>query len=258
MNRNLFVQEVGQGERVLLILHGLLGTSDNWRVIAKALSSHFRVISIDLRNHGRSFHALPHRMDVMAEDVVRVMDDLKLDKVHLLGHSMGGKVAMQLTDHHPHRIVRLMIIDIALRGNPHEHHLELMQALQAVPLEGIQSRRELDAAFISLVPDLDFRHFLLKSVARDPDRGFFWRHNLAGLCEELPYFLGALSLKKTFSEPTLLLHGTRSKYIGEADISALRVAFPQLTVRALDTGHWPHVEAPADFLRVLERFLLAL
>jgi pimeloyl-ACP methyl ester carboxylesterase len=175
--------------RPLVVLHGLFGTLDNWQTLARrwADEAGLRVVSVDLRNHGRSFHSPEHSYAAMAQDVLALLDHLALDPARLtvLGHSMGGKVAMCLALGYPTRLAQLIVLDIAPRFSNMEHQDAIVAGLQAVDLATIQTRQQAEGALAPLVPQPGVRQFLLKNLYRRDDNSFAWRINLPALVASL-------------------------------------------------------------------------
>ncbi|HEY5719706.1 MAG TPA: alpha/beta fold hydrolase, partial [Gammaproteobacteria bacterium] len=171
----LYYREEGSGAP-LLVLHGLFGSSSNWARLARGLAAEFRVICADLRNHGRSPHAAGMSYPQMAADVVALLDRLRLDRVALLGHSMGGKVAMQVALNQPERVSRLLVADIAPRAYRGNQAI-VLEALEALHLDSLASRREADERLAAQVPETGVRAFLLTNLTQEQGR-FGWRINL--------------------------------------------------------------------------------
>ena len=181
MDGILHSEEFGTGGMPPLIcLHGLLGSSRNWRSVAKDLASDFRVWALDLPNHGDSFHREDASVKAMAMDLLHWLDQQKLGSVTLCGHSLGGKVAMRFACDHPKRIQKLVIADIAPRDYPPEHHVPTLEALLSLDLSGLNSRKEADEALASQVPNWAFRQFLLTNLT-ERDGCFHWKANLSAL-----------------------------------------------------------------------------
>ena len=160
----------GQHGKPVIILHGLFGSLENWASQARALSAQFSVTAVDLRNHGRSPHRPEMGFSQMADDVVQLMDSMNIDTAHIIGHSMGGKTAMQLALDCPDRVDRLVVVDIAPREYP-PHHEEIFAALNSIDLAGLTSRNDADRQISAAVPELAIRSFLLKNLQRT-EQGF--------------------------------------------------------------------------------------
>ncbi|MCX7769154.1 MAG: alpha/beta fold hydrolase [Flavobacteriales bacterium] len=253
----LFSQERGQGFPVL-ILHGLFGLSDNWMSVANQLAERHRVVLADLRNHGRSPHEEDMGLDVMAADVLELMDDLFLEKPVLLGHSLGGKVAMNLALKFPQRVHALIVVDIG-PGAYSPRHLEIIKALEAVPLDRISRRQEADNVLSSYGLPEPIRQFLLKSLARDSSGKFQWRFNLQSIKSNLPRLSEAAPEHLTYQGPTLFVKGERSDYLTDADGALIASLFPRASLAVIPgAGHWVHADNPGAFLQVVSRFLLSV
>jgi len=251
----------GQG-RPLVILHGLFGTLDNWQSLARrwATEAGLRVISVDLRNHGRSFHSSEHSYSLMAQDVLALFDHLQLGSdVTLLGHSMGGKVAMRLGLDHPDRVARLIVVDIAPRFSNMEHQDDILDGLQAVNLASIGNRQEADAALAQHVDNVGTRQFLLKNLYRREDNSFAWRINLDVLAAQLPAVGEATESATPFMKPALFIRGGKSNYITPEDkLVGIPALFPNSQVATVvDAGHWVHAEKPDEVFELVKNFALS-
>lgn len=249
----LFFREYGSGEP-LVILHGLLGSSDNWLTQAKMLAPCFKVYTVDLRNHGQSPHDETFDYPSMVDDLVAFFDDQRLSDVVLMGHSMGGKVAMNFALQHPERLRRLVIVDIAPRAYNLEHY-KLVEAMLALPLGKLTSRKDADALLEENVPEFDVRQFLLKNLQRTADGGFSWKVNLPVIQAQLGNIGVDLSVQGTFDKPTLFIRGSRSAYIRDSDWPRIQSVFPTAILETLDTGHWVQAEKPQEFVNALTQWL---
>jgi len=242
----------GQG-RPLVILHGLFGTWENLGSSVKALAETWDVIAPDLRNHGRSPHTEQHSYPLMAADVGDLLNQLGLEKVAILGHSMGGKVAMEFALNHPERVEKLIVVDIAPVQYP-AHHKEIFNAINAMDLEQITSRKEADSQLSQWVQSAGVRAFLLKNLYRDGDR-FCWRANFKVLESDYAN-IAAAPIDGEFKKPTLFIKGAQSNYILPEYQQAVVSRFPQVTLKIInEAGHWPHAEKPEIFLRIVRNFL---
>ena len=248
----------GQG-RPLVILHGLFGTLDNWQTLARrwATEAGLRVISVDLRNHGRSFHSPEHSYALMVADVLALFDHLRLGPdTTVLGHSMGGKVAMRLALDHPDRLARLIVIDIAPRHSDMRHQDDVLAGLHAVNLASLTSRQEADAALAPHIRNVGTRQFLLKNLYRTEDNSFAWRINLDVLAAQLPAIGEATDGGAPFAKPALFIRGGNSDYISAEDkLHAIPALFPNSEVATvLDAGHWVHAEKPEEIYAMVRAF----
>lgn len=249
----LFHQIYGAGEP-LLILHGLFGTYENWGSQIKGLAEHFQVIAIDLRNHGRSPHADEFTYPAMAADVLELMDNLGLESAHILGHSMGGKVAMQIALNAPQRLSKLVVVDIApVTYQP--HHDSVFQGLFSITLNGLKSRGEADKQLAEHVEEASVRAFLLKNLYRTEEKQFAWRMNLPVIHSQYSNISQAPT-GKPFSGETLFIKGANSDYLIPAYRDQVVGLFPSASYKVIEgAGHWPHAEKAEMFSRVLLKFL---
>ncbi|WP_310396883.1 alpha/beta fold hydrolase [Hymenobacter sp.] len=248
----------GQG-RPLVILHGLFGTLDNWQTLARrwATEAGLRVVSVDLRNHGRSFHSPAHTYELMVQDVLALFDHLQLGAdTTLLGHSMGGKVAMRLALDHPARLARLIVVDIAPRFSDMRHQDDVLAGLHAVDLAAIGNRQEADAALAPHVRNLGTRQFLLKNLYRTENNAFAWRINLDVLAAQLPAIGEATESATPFGKPALFIRGGNSDYISTEDkLHGIPALFPNSEVATVvDAGHWVHAEKPEEIFQMVRAF----
>lgn len=246
--------ELGSGPP-LVVLHGLLGSHQNLLPVCRPLAARFRVFAVDLRNHGRS----PHRelMDyaAMAEDVDRFLQAHGLAAAHVLGHSMGGKTAMQLALHHPQRVDRLVVADMSPRAAG-PRFAKLLHALRALPVVDFRSRNDADAALAPAVPDEAVRQFLLKNLVPDERGGYRWRAHLEGIAANYDRLREAVDSAIPFTGPALFLRGGKSDYIGPDDVPEIHRLFPSAEIVTLpEAGHWVHVDAPAAFAQAVLEFL---
>jgi esterase len=249
----MFYRELGQGQTIV-ILHGIFGSSDNWLTQARLLSSHYRVISLDLRNHGQSPHTEEFDYQAMVSDLEGFLDHHQIKDPIIIGHSMGGKVSMNFALAHPEKLQKLIIVDIAPRFYNLEHYV-IMDGLKAVPIDKITSRNEADEALAAYVPETDVRQFLLKNLQRKPEGGFKWKINLPAIGKNLKNIGVDLQYQGTFQKPVLFIRGAKSKYVPDEDFSRIRQVFPNAEIRTLDTGHWVQAEKPQEFVETVEQWL---
>ncbi len=254
MTVELNFKEMGQGPP-LLVLHGLFGTLDNWQTIGRALSKDFTVFLLDLRNHGRSPHTEVHNYPALADDVRHFMETHWMyDGAYVLGHSMGGKTAMQLALANPELVRRLVVVDIAPRRYAGSHQ-EILDALDKLSLAQLDSRQAAEEQLARTLPDAGIRQFLMKNLTREKDGGFAWKMNLPVLLRHYPDVLAPVD-GEPYTRPTLFLRGGRSRHILPTDEPSIRSLFPAATIVTLpDAGHWVHADAPQDLLAQVQAFL---
>lgn len=246
----LHTQILGQGQP-LVLLHGLFGSADNWGTVAKHFAQHYQVISIDLRNHGRSPHSDSQTYAEMADDLLETFDALGMDRVHLLGHSLGGKVAMQFATQYPAKVSKLIVVDMAMRAYP-DRYTQLMNHMLAVNLSQMASRNEVDNALKDVIPHLRVRQFLLTNLVKN-EAQLQWRINLLALKQNYATLIAAVAVH--FDQPALFIRGERSDYVQGHDITELQQHFTQAQFVTLPTDHWVHAEQPQLFIEAVESYL---
>lgn len=246
-------KKIGEG-KPLIILHGLFGSADNWFSISKELKEHFTLYLVDQRNHGDSPHSDDWNYEVMVEDLKELLESEKLEQIYLMGHSMGGKTAMNFALNYPEKVEKLIIADIAPRYYG-VHHQSILEGLNAIDLKTITSRKEADDQLAEYVPNLGERQFLLKSLGRK-DGGFVWKINLPVISKNIEIVGEPLEEGKSFDGLTLFLAGTKSNYIQQSDLEDIERFFPNSEVEFIaDAGHWLHAEQPEAVVKEIEKFL---
>jgi pimeloyl-ACP methyl ester carboxylesterase len=254
----LFFRRMGQGNPVI-ILHGLLGLSDNWVSFGRQLALDFEVFIPDFRNHGQSPFDPAFNFPVLVEDLVELINDLELKKVNIIGHSLGGKVAMLFALENPVFLNKLVIVDIAPRKYPPnlEHQL-LIDAMLKVDFYSAHSRSDIEKQLEPNIRSLKLRQFLLKNIYWKEKETMAWRVNLPTLKESLPFILEEIITNKKCLNSVLLVRGGLSNYVTDADISEMIRLFPNTTVRTIaNASHWVHADAPGEFYTLVHEFLIA-
>ncbi len=250
----LFSNIIGEGPQDLIIMHGLFGMSDNWQSLARKWSSQYRVHTLDLRNHGRSPHSEDFSYELMSDDLLEYMDDQGIGEAHILGHSMGGKVAMLFSVLNSARCHSLMVADIAPKAYP-PHHQEVIAALQALDLNSIKRRSEANDQF---GPELEIgvRQFLLKNLYWQEKDKLNWRFNLPVLVREIEKVGSSLAPNAYFDRPTAFFRGGDSWYIQDEDLHDIEMHFPQAELVTIpNAGHWLHAQQPEAFFIAVSEFL---
>jgi len=250
----LIAKVKGQGD-VLIILHGLFGSSDNLGRIANELAKDCEVHSLDLRNHGESFHAEEMSYALMTEDVIRYMDEQGIDSVNILGHSMGGKVAMNIALLHPERINKLIVADIAPVTYT-AHHNEIFKGLLAVDFDQDKTRSAIDQRLASYIETLGVRQFLMTNLIKNEKGGFAWKMNLSAIYKNYSRILEGLSSNTPYFGAVLFIGGGLSDYIKPAYKQQTLSLFPYTEMKIIpETTHWLHAEKPRVFVGICQRFL---
>ena len=250
---NLFFRESGQGNP-LVILHGLFGSSDNWFTLAKTFSQHFKVYLVDQRNHGQSPHSDEFNYKLLAEDLEHFLISHSIANPVIIGHSMGGKTAMNLAVKRPDSIDKLIVVDIAPKSYP-VHHDHILDGLEAINLNKLTSRTEADQILSQFIPEPDVRQFLLKNLSRKPDGGFEWKINLKAIDHHIEEIGEGMQYTGKFEKPTLFIKGAKSNYYANGDEELIKLIFPKSTFSTLDTGHWVQAEKPVEFANTVTEFL---
>lgn len=251
---DLAFEEFGDpGHKPLIILHGFFASSRNWRLQAQRLAGKRHVYALDLRNHGQSPHHSLMDYPSMCADVLAFMAKHGLAKVGLLGHSMGGKVAMWLALNNPHRVEKLVVADIAPVSYQHQF-AGLMDALKALPLAALVNRREAETWLADAIPDVAYRQFLLQNLLLREGQ-YYWRIDLDIFAKAAPYIVAFPSAKhlSPFLGETLFIAGADSNYVAADDVVAF---FPDAVLNFIDNaGHWLHVQQPETFFQNVTTFL---
>jgi pimeloyl-ACP methyl ester carboxylesterase len=247
----------GAAGRPLVILHGLLGSARNWTALAKQLAGGCRVLVPDLRNHGRSPWTPTMALDEMADDVAALIERHDLEDPVVIGHSLGGKVAMRLALTRPQLVSHLVIVDIAPVAYEHSF-TGYVDALQAVDPAALGRRADADAALAAAIPEPGIRAFLLQNLVQRGD-GLAWRVNLDALAAEMAALMGFPDAQgAAYDGPTLFLAGARSDYLRPEHQALILDLFPAAAFATIPgAGHWVHAERPAEFLEQLREFLEA-
>ena len=250
-------KKTGNSGSNILILHGLFGNKRNWQSIANYLSTDHQVYTLDLRNHGNSDHANEMTYPIMATDVVAFIKEFNLSAISLIGHSMGGKVAMYLALNYPHLIKQLVIVDIAPVIYTHDFS-DIFNALLSVPLAQIQSRKEAENYLIEKIDNNGVRQFLLQNLCLQKGKNF-WRFNLLALKQSISQITSfpVINKNRKFSAATLFLGGQQSNYINDHNKKEIKHFFPEAKiVKVKAAGHWLHAEKPEIVKNILSAFLM--
>ncbi len=249
----LFYRTQGDGYPVIL-LHGLFGASENLGMVARPLAEHFKVVSVDLRNHGRSPHHPTMDYPSMASDVLRLAESLDTTKCHILGHSMGGKVAMQMAFTEPERVTKLIVADIAPMHYP-PHHSDVLEALSHLDKKAISSREQANELVAHFIDDPGVRMFLLSNLKRNQDKSYGLRLNLDALLNNQRQLSAALD-GQPYNGPALFIRGENSDYIKDAYRADIDRLFTRNRLATLENaGHWLHADQTAAFNDAVLNFL---
>lgn len=240
----------------IIILHGMFGTLDNWQSIAKALENQYCVYIVDLRNHGRSPHSDIFGYEIMREDIVEFMGGQGLREAHLVGHSMGGKVAMDIALHYPELVQSLVVVDIApitYKG----HHEGVFEAMFAINPETIKNRKEAEEILAQFPIDWSTQQFVLKNLNLNKDTlKYEWRMNLPIIYKAYDEILAFKETDAVYDGPTLFMRGEKSNYIKLEEFDSFKKYFPNAQlVDIANAGHWVHAENAKDFVQAIMDFI---
>lgn len=250
----LYYRTLGAGQPVI-ILHGLMGSSDNWLTVSKPLAEKYELFIVDQRNHGRSPWAEEMNYDVMVNDLLEFIQQHHISNPVIIGHSMGGKVAMKFATEHPALLSKLIVVDIAPRYYA-PHHQDVLAGLNAIDLNTLQNRVEADQILVAHISSPDVRQFLLKNLYRNEDNQFAWRINLQVINEQIDHIGEALNTSTTFDKPALFISGALSDYITDADKPEIKATFPQSKVVVIpNANHWVQATQPLAFLNAVTEFI---
>lgn len=255
MGLKLYSRVIGEGTEHLIILHGLLGSSDNWQTLGKRFAEEFTVHLVDARNHGRSPHADDHSYELMAEDLLNYFETNTIAKANLIGHSMGGKTVMTFAEKHPERVSKIIVADIAPKAYT-THHIPIFEALLTTNPSNAMSREEVQYRLESklgyeptLVP------FLMKGLYRIKEGGYNWKFNVETLFNTLGKVTEEVQISIN-TIPALFIRGLNSNYVSDEELKRIEDFYMQLeTADIEDAGHWLHAEKPREFFDITSEFL---
>lgn len=244
----------GQGDPII-ILHGLFGMLDNWQTIAKKLADNYMVILVDQRDHGKSKHTEAFNYQLLAEDLNQFLEENWIHSCHIIGHSMGGKTALQFAALHPDMIDKLIVVDIGIKSYEPGHEL-IFKALLEVPIDMVKTRGEVEEIIARYIDDAGVRLFLMKNLQRKKEGGFRWKMNLELLHKEYSNILAAIEFDHPVEVDTLFIYGARSKYIVPSEIEEIQSFFTHSKFTEVDAGHWIHAEKPQELYALVNGFLM--
>ncbi len=260
----LFFRKYGEGPP-LIVLHGLYGSSDNWVSIGRKLAENFEVFLIDQRNHGKSPHSSEHNYHILKEDLIDFMNKHSIEKAIIIGHSMGGKVAMFFATDYPERISHLIVADISPRSYRTTSstqllaHNTIIKAMYNMDFYGITNREEIDLILAKSIHEPRIRQFLLKNVKRSKNNEYSWSLNIKTIKNELANIMDGLNedQQEITGFPILFFKGENSDYILKEDEMIIKKIFPYADIEVIpNTGHWMHAEQPEIFIKKINDFIL--
>ena len=248
----------GSSGRPLIVLHGLLGSGDNWASFARYFSTRgIQVHVLDARNHGESFRSGQMDYPSMADDVAVYLNERNIDRAIVLGHSMGGKTAMSLSDRYPSRVEKLIVVDITPRAYPLRPQEDILRTIESIDLSRVTHSRQVIDRLEEEGWDASMAGFIAKNLKKNPSEGnFYWAFDHRAILHALPRLSGSIDLQNRYPGPALFIKGENSSYWQKDDFSRIQKHFPFARERVIEnTGHWPHVENPEGFKREVSDFL---
>jgi len=247
----LFYHRYGnEGDQPIVILHGLFGLSDNWVTYARRLASEgFDVWVLDQRNHGRSPHSPNFNYLALTDDLFDFLDEHDIEDPIIIGHSMGGKVAMRFALENPHLVKRLLIVDITLKSyGPRDNHRVIIDAMKKVDFSQVETRQDVEDQIAPYIKEKRIRQFIMKNLQRTEGNEFKWQINIEGIEPNLDKMFDGIDTINKFGKPTLFVRGGASDYILPTDYDQIRYNFPQAEIITIEgASHWVHVEAAEKF-----------
>ena len=252
----LFFREFGNGQPAI-ILHGLFGQSDNWVSVGRRIADQFHVYIPDQRNHGQSPHTSIQSFPAMADDLAEFLEDHAIENPILIGHSMGGKVAMTYALENPGNVHKLVIIDISPRKYPERiAHTEVISQMLSIDIESITTRTEVDKILRTHITDTRTRMFIMKNLYYKLHGKLAWRLNLEAINQSMDYLFDAIKSESQYLGPTLFIRGGKSDYVPDADILLIKSLFPQAIIKTISgASHWVHADTPEELCFLLSSFL---
>jgi len=252
----LFYREFGTGDKHLIILHGLFGMSDNWVGLGKKFAETHHVVIPDMRNHGRSPHSPEFNLELMIEDLDELFDKLNIQNPILLGHSMGGRLAMNYSLATPEKVSKLIVADMSLRkGKLRPEHKAILGALSLVNLSNKKSYAEIERALSRFVKNKRRLQFVLKNIIRT-DEGFVWKLNPGALVRNIGNVMPELKTPSRYTKPALFIRGGASDFVLPKDEPAIYEHFPNARIETMEgASHWLHADNPEKFARLVIEFI---
>ena len=252
----LFFREFGTGQPVIL-LHGLFGQSDNWVTVGRRIADQFHVYIPDQRNHGQSPHTSIHSFPAMADDLAEFIEEHSIENPILIGHSMGGKVAMTYALENLGLVKKLVVIDISPRKYPERTtHTQVISEMMRIDLENIATRTEVEKILDARISDSRVRMFILKNLYYKIHGKLAWRLNLEAINQSMDLLFDGISSENQYTGPTLFIRGGKSDYVLDSDFPLIKSMFPEVIIKTIsEASHWVHADAPEELCYLLSGFL---
>jgi len=255
----LFTREFGEDNpKKLIILHGLFGMSDNWVGIGKYFSSQFHVIIPDLRNHGNSIHSEDFSYELMMDDLLLLLEDRAIENAVFLGHSMGGKLVMNLAFHAPEKLNKIIIADMSMReGEFREIHAAILDTIAKTDLKKFENYNQLQSYFSNFIPQRKIVLFAMKNIRKNENSEFEWKLNYHSLYNNTHKIMEEVTVGDEYNKPALFIRGELSDYITDEDFEEIKAFFPKANLKTIPkASHWVHADNTRMFLRMIDEFLM--
>lgn len=250
----LFYRKIGKG-KPFIILHGLFGLSDNWFTLGKSLSEKYEVILVDLRNHGQSPHSSHFTYNAMCQDLLDLYEELNISEAIMLGHSLGGKVAMQFALDNPEKVEKLIVVDISPKPTP-LRHLDIINTMLDIDFEKLKTRSEVEQQLEKTIKSKQVRQLLMKNLYWADKTRLAWKLNIFAINDNLDEIFKEIISINPFNKPILVVKGALSDYITKEDLSQIKVLFPEFKISIIENaGHWVHSDNPSAFMEAVNLFL---
>jgi len=252
----LFYRQYGEGQPVIII-HGIFGISDNWVTIGRRLAEKFEVFILDQRNHGQSPHSDTFNYYVLVDDLFEFIEDHQLVNPILIGHSMGGKVAMNFALEYPQRVDKLIVVDISTRSYPaRKQHMDIMTAMLSIDFDNVGSREEIEEIITEKVKSHRITQFVLKNLYRIGKKRLAWRLNIEDIYNNIENVFEGIDSSYSYDNPALFIKGGASDYILDDDYKLIKKNFPNSQFKTIENAsHWVHADAPDELCQNFSEFL---
>jgi len=251
---SLNYKEYGKGTPII-ILHGLLGMLDNWHSFAKKLSEEYWIISIDQRNHGKSFHDSNFDYDLLSQDLYYFLEEQHIPRCHILGHSLGGKTALNFIRDYPDMVDKTIIVDISPKAYKGSHH-QIFEAMRSLDLSKLNSRKEAQDYMQDKLDNNSVVLFLMKNLARNPEGTYRWKANIDALFDNYSNIVQSIDLEEASDKDVLFIRGEKSSYVSDKDIEDIKENYPYASFKTINNaGHWVHVDNSEDLLSTVKEYL---
>lgn len=254
----LHFRQYGEGQP-MIIIHGLYGISDNWVNHARILAENYKVYIPDMRNHGQSGHSNFFNYEVMAEDITEFIEQHEIENPVIMGHSMGGKIAMKFALDNPDLVQKLIVIDMSMRQyNLRAFHSKIINAMLDIDFSKVKSRKEVDDYLAKTIEDARIRLFVMKNLYWTERKTLSWRLNLKAIIENIDAIFEGISSQQSFNKPSLFIRGQKSDYVRDEDFDLIKKQFTNSELKTIpNAGHWVQADEPELFIKELKHFLIA-